>query len=353
MPDVALADGVRLRIVRAVEDGQVQGIDAGAAVGVGIVVGVGAGLCVSRVVPEIALAGNRGFSVMRAVVDNEVQRYHGIASFGTLAMPDVLRRNAAFGEHRVMVRVGQLLFAKNHRVCDVVGGCHEEGGVRLDDTAVVVVNGEVVCGGGVKGYDSRGGGIPCAPFVSGWGSAQGVIPEQIVLQTASRQGDRFPLAMEGGVGQQGHLRHIHDQQGQGDGTVAAGLGNERVDEHRILFLYTVDIKAVTVVGLAGSANRVRDLDVIDRLRVNGEGESASPAGVGAGEGDEAFRRVLGEIDGHLLRALSRLNDGPVGNRPDNVGHAGQRVDVIVVNTPDTDVVQSVDAVHLVNVGCHQ
>ena len=60
--------------MRAVVDGQVQGVGAGAAVGVGIIIGIDARGGVGLSLPGVALTSRVDNDIMCAVVDGQVQR---------------------------------------------------------------------------------------------------------------------------------------------------------------------------------------------------------------------------------------------------------------------------------------
>ncbi len=72
MPGEAFAGGFGFGIVRAVEDGQVQGVRAFAAVGVLVGMGVNSRCRVRFAVPSEALAGGFDLGIEGAVKDGQV-----------------------------------------------------------------------------------------------------------------------------------------------------------------------------------------------------------------------------------------------------------------------------------------
>ena len=188
--------------------------------------------------------------------NNQCEGHGTIASVRTYAVPGILSGDAANIEQGVIVRIWQLSVAEGQHIGNIVGWCHENRGVRLYVASVGIGNEELVGGGGVKSHDSGGGCVAGVPIEEGSASTQCVIPEQIVLQTTGGQGDSFAFALDILVGQDGHVRYIHNQKRQGDGAVAAGLGDVLVNEHRVLFLHAVDVKTVTVVRLSDPAHCV-------------------------------------------------------------------------------------------------
>ncbi len=73
MPEIALAGGFRIYVVCTVMDSQVQGICAGAVIGIGVIVGVFPRRIILKTMPKVALTGSFGISSMRAVEDDEHQ----------------------------------------------------------------------------------------------------------------------------------------------------------------------------------------------------------------------------------------------------------------------------------------
>ena len=80
VPRVAVVRGDRLALVLRMVHCQVQGVSAGAVVGVGVVVSVGAGGRVGGAVPLVAFADGSVQHVVRAMVYRQVQRRHTVAA---------------------------------------------------------------------------------------------------------------------------------------------------------------------------------------------------------------------------------------------------------------------------------
>ena len=80
MPRVAFACRLRLHIVGAVVDGQLQCVHTGTAVGVVVMLLVSSGCSVSLTVPSEALARGLSHDSVCAVVDGQFQRVHAGAA---------------------------------------------------------------------------------------------------------------------------------------------------------------------------------------------------------------------------------------------------------------------------------
>ena len=89
MPDKALASRFGLGIVGSVEYGQVQRIDAFAAIGILVSMGVNARGCVDFAVPGEALSGGFGFGTEGAVKNDQVQGIDTLATIGILVIMGV------------------------------------------------------------------------------------------------------------------------------------------------------------------------------------------------------------------------------------------------------------------------
>ncbi len=83
MPCVALAGGLGIGIVCAVEDDKQKGVGAGCALIVGVRIGIPSRSGVSGVVPGIGLTGGCTYYIMAAVVDGEVKGI-GAGTIGTI-----------------------------------------------------------------------------------------------------------------------------------------------------------------------------------------------------------------------------------------------------------------------------
>ena len=77
---LALADGRAVLHVGSCVDGEMQGVGAGAAVAVHVRVGVNTCFIVSLAIPSVCAASGCFGDIMRAVMDGEVQRDHGVAA---------------------------------------------------------------------------------------------------------------------------------------------------------------------------------------------------------------------------------------------------------------------------------
>ena len=172
-PGEAFAGGIGHGVVCAVVDGQVQSVNAGTPVGIGVVVGVsargGVGLAVA-VCPSEAFAGGLGHSVVRAVVDGQMQGIHtsatvgvgvvvGVGARGGVGLAVAVRPGEAFAGgigHGVVCAVvdGQVqsVNAGTPVGIGVVVGVSARGGVGL---AVAVCPSEAFAG-------SLGHGVVCA-----------------------------------------------------------------------------------------------------------------------------------------------------------------------------------------------
>ena len=73
MPEITLARCFGIGIVGTVMNSKMQGICAGAVIGVGIIVGVFPRRIILKTMPKVALTGSFGISSMRAVEDDEHQ----------------------------------------------------------------------------------------------------------------------------------------------------------------------------------------------------------------------------------------------------------------------------------------
>ena len=93
MPLVALAGYLRLYIVRAMVDGQLQRIHARATGSIGVRMGVGAGSRIGRAVPLVALAGYLRLHIVRTVVDGQLQRVHARTTVRTHVLVGIIAAN--------------------------------------------------------------------------------------------------------------------------------------------------------------------------------------------------------------------------------------------------------------------
>ena len=73
MPTIAFTRGYRLDGGDTCMNGQVEGVGAGTAVGVGVVVGVGACSCIWGTVPSVAFTSRLAKSVVGPVVDGQIE----------------------------------------------------------------------------------------------------------------------------------------------------------------------------------------------------------------------------------------------------------------------------------------
>ena len=76
MPRVALAGGLRLHIVRAVIDGQMQRVNTRTTKVVRVGVCENTCRCVRLSVPDEAFAGRFGLNIVGSVIDGQVQGIH-------------------------------------------------------------------------------------------------------------------------------------------------------------------------------------------------------------------------------------------------------------------------------------
>ena len=77
-PSVRVVSGLRVRLVLRVVNGQVERVGAFAAVSVVVVVGVVAAGVVGRAVPHVAFAFHHRFGIVCAVVDGQMESNGGV-----------------------------------------------------------------------------------------------------------------------------------------------------------------------------------------------------------------------------------------------------------------------------------
>ena len=192
MPLVALAHILRLHVVRAVADRQLQGVHARAAGGVRVSIRVFAAGRVSRAVPLVLLALVSLEHVVSAVADREFQGHHAIAAVHSSKCLLVL---AALRISLLVPRVavtGSLLYLFGHRMlhphihrvthrtAQRVRGRHHITGVRTGCDRQFAVLRIIMCGGSGIRRDGIAGSV--RPRDDTWGD---IVPNHHMIQIKS------------------------------------------------------------------------------------------------------------------------------------------------------------------------